>query len=125
MTHRRAGKKSKVYISTNAVPKSALVKINKCGRIADLDDSDPFADSISLLYESRVLRSNSKEINFRPDDTITRVEAAQIIIGISRKTEPLFSELKKEADSLEGCLLLFSILRFFLVYILRILLQQH
>ena len=71
------------YIFANALPASALPAINGVASLPDVTVFTPHADEIFLLYNAGVLTGNDSFGTFKPNDTISRAEAAAIISRVA------------------------------------------
>lgn len=71
----------------HCLPQEGLAKINSIFSIGDVDCYDtfpvPYAEEIFQLYRAGVLAGDPETHNFRPDDTITRAEAAAIVTRLA------------------------------------------
>ncbi len=68
-----------IFASVLSEPDGDLFK-----SIPDVNDDTPYADSIRKLYTLGVLKGNDKEGTFSPDTSISRAEAAVIILRASK-----------------------------------------
>ena len=75
------------YIFANALPVSALPAINAVLSLPDVTVFTPHADEIFLLYNAGVLTGNDSFGTFKPNDTISRAEAAAIISRVAIPSE--------------------------------------
>ena len=75
------------YIFANALPVSALPAINAVLSLPDVTAFTPHADEIFLLYNAGVLTGNDSFGTFKPNDTISRAEAAAIISRVAIPSE--------------------------------------
>ncbi len=78
--YERAAKRGEMaYILANALPESALKRINTIRRIPDVSEQTAYSVQIFKLYRAGVLDGYTANHYFRPDNNINRSEAAAII----------------------------------------------
>ena len=57
------------------------IELNKEITISDVDENTKYRDSIYKLYSLKILKGDG-DGNFRPNDSITRAEAAAILLRV-------------------------------------------
>ena len=76
------------YLFANALPEHELQKINKIATLPDVaDDDDRYGEEIFTLYRAGILTGSDSAGTFHPDASITRAEAAAIIIRMALPKE--------------------------------------
>lgn len=63
-----------------SLPPEEFPPINRLSSISDILPNDPRLTSILTLYNAGVLLGNDSNLTFRPDDVMTRAEAATLIV---------------------------------------------
>ncbi len=83
-------------ILAHAISEKDLGQINIIpdGAIPDVNTSNPYANSVYLLYRAGILTGSDSRNSFMPDTTITRAEAAAIITRIINKNLRVSFELE-------------------------------
>lgn len=77
-----ASRADMAYIFSNAIDKTDLETINVTRSPKDVTQNTKYSENIRLLYNAGVLTGDAGSYNYRPDDSITRAEAATIILRI-------------------------------------------
>jgi len=85
-------------IFEDAMPDGYFAAKNDVAAIPDVDKAQPYHDDLLSLYKAGVVMGSDAYGNFRPEDNITRAEAAAIINRVALPENRLAKTLDKVSD---------------------------
>ncbi len=88
----------------NAMPDGYYVAKNNVDSIPDVSESKPYLQDLLTLYKAGIVMGSDAYGNFKPEDNITRAEAAAIINRVALEENRVSGELLKFSDDDAYCL---------------------
>ena len=66
-----------------SLPEEALEEINQIAQIPDVGADHPYGEAVYRLYRAGVLAGTDAKGTFRPENTLTRSEAAALVLRMA------------------------------------------